>query len=232
MHTVKTRGYRYQHSISCSKCPIFRTFAFFSVSIYKLDLKLPWTVSPWYQQHANMYRSPYLQMVAELWQNAVKHASQQGTTPHNTHREGSDRIVLFGFLPDGNGRSCGLHPFGCGNSLVLNREDSGVGLHLRLRSFVPHELACYTMNDGGSYWRSLLKYSESSIQMQWKGLGKLFLRRFSFPWIASSFLLSLDCPRRITTTTTRDTRLKVSATFRHCGYCRDGEVRFVKDGGL
>jgi hypothetical protein len=89
-------------------------------------------------------------MVAELWQNAVKHTSQQGTTPHNTLGLIMERIVLVGFLPDGNGRSCGLHPFGCGNSLVLNREDSGVGLHLRLRSFVPHELACYTMNDGGS----------------------------------------------------------------------------------
>ena len=82
-------GYRYQHSIS-SKCPIFQTFAFFSVSIYKLDLKLPWMVSPCYQQHTHMYRSPYLQMVAEFWQNAIKHASQQGTTPHNTHREASD----------------------------------------------------------------------------------------------------------------------------------------------
>ena len=61
-----------------------------------------------------------------------------------------ERIVLGVFLPDGNARSCGLHPFGCGNSLVLNREDLGMGLHLRLRSFVHHELACYTTNDDGS----------------------------------------------------------------------------------
>ena len=34
--------------------------------------------------------------------------------------------------------------------MVLNREDLGVGLHLRLCSFVCHELTCYTMNDDGS----------------------------------------------------------------------------------
>ena len=60
------------------------------------------------------------------------------------------RIVLVSFLPDGNGRSCELHPFGCGNILVVNRDDMGVGLHLRLRSFVRNELACYTMNSNGS----------------------------------------------------------------------------------
>ena len=60
------------------------------------------------------------------------------------------RIVLVSFLPDGNGRSCELHPFGCGNILVVNRNDMGVGLHLHLRSFVRHELACYTMNSDGS----------------------------------------------------------------------------------
>ena len=61
-----------------------------------------------------------------------------------------ERIVLVSFLPNGNGRSCVLHPFGCGNTLVLNREHSGVGLHLRLRSFVRNELACYIMKDDGS----------------------------------------------------------------------------------
>ena len=61
-----------------------------------------------------------------------------------------ERIVLVGFLPDGNQRSCVLHPFGCGNTLVLNQEDSGGGLHFRLRCFVQKELACYYMNDDGS----------------------------------------------------------------------------------
>ena len=41
-----------------------------------------------------------------------------------------ERIVLIGFLPDGNGHSCELNPFGCGNSLEVNRVGSGVGLWL------------------------------------------------------------------------------------------------------
>ena len=33
---------------------------------------------------------------------------------------------------------------------MVNRDDGGVGLRLRLRSFVEHELACYTINNNGS----------------------------------------------------------------------------------
>jgi len=36
-------------------------------------------------------------------------------------------IVIVGFLPDNNGRSCALHPFGCGNIVVLQCNDGGVG---------------------------------------------------------------------------------------------------------
>jgi hypothetical protein len=61
-----------------------------------------------------------------------------------------ERIVLVGFLLEGNGHSCELHPFGCGNSMVVNRVDSGVGLCLWLRSFVRNELAGYIMNDDGT----------------------------------------------------------------------------------
>ena len=61
-----------------------------------------------------------------------------------------ERIVLEGFLPDSNGRCCAQHPFGCGNALVLNRDDMGVGLRLHLCSFVRNELACCTMNADGS----------------------------------------------------------------------------------
>jgi hypothetical protein len=61
-----------------------------------------------------------------------------------------ERIVLVGFLPNNNWHSCPNHHFGCGNSLGLNREDLGIGVHLRLRSFVRHKLACYTMNKDGS----------------------------------------------------------------------------------
>ena len=55
------------------------------------------------------------------------------------------RVVLVGFLTDNNGRNCDLHPFGCGNALILNRDDWGVGIRLRLCMMVEHELAGYTM---------------------------------------------------------------------------------------
>ena len=61
-----------------------------------------------------------------------------------------NRIILVGFLPRDNVRSCELHPFGCGNTLVLNREDGGVGMCLRMRMSAPHELACYTINGDGT----------------------------------------------------------------------------------
>ena len=61
-----------------------------------------------------------------------------------------ERSVLVGFLPDSNGRSCSSHPFGCGNSMVLNHDDLGIGMHLLLRCFVRHELACYTIDENGS----------------------------------------------------------------------------------
>ena len=60
-----------------------------------------------------------------------------------------ERIVLVGFLPCNNGCNCELHLFGCGKSLVLNRDDYGVGLRLRLRMMAPHELACYTIKTDG-----------------------------------------------------------------------------------
>ena len=37
------------------------------------------------------------------------------------------RIIIVAFLPDNNARSCALHPFGCGNIVVLHRDDDGVG---------------------------------------------------------------------------------------------------------
>ena len=60
------------------------------------------------------------------------------------------QIVLVALLPCDNGPSCDMHPFGCGNSLVLNRKDYGVGMLLRLRMMVPNELSCYTINSDGS----------------------------------------------------------------------------------
>jgi hypothetical protein len=60
------------------------------------------------------------------------------------------RIVIVGFLPDNNGRSCALHPFGCGNIVVLQRNDGGVGMLLRVRMLVRDELACFAVNPDGS----------------------------------------------------------------------------------
>ena len=61
-----------------------------------------------------------------------------------------NHIVLVGVWPCDDGHSCELHPFGCGNSLVLNRENNGVGMCLRLRMTAPHKLACYTINGDGT----------------------------------------------------------------------------------
>jgi len=60
-------------------------------------------------------------------------------------------IVLVGLLPCDNGRSCNLHPFGCGNLLVLNRSYYVVDIHLRIQiTMVPNKRACYIMNSSGS----------------------------------------------------------------------------------
>ncbi len=37
------------------------------------------------------------------------------------------RIIIVAFLPDNNAQSCALDPFGCGNIVVLHRDDDGVG---------------------------------------------------------------------------------------------------------
>jgi hypothetical protein len=60
------------------------------------------------------------------------------------------RIVIVGFLPDNNRRSCAVHPFGCGNILVLQRGNGGVGMLLRVRMIVENELACFALNPDGA----------------------------------------------------------------------------------
>ena len=60
------------------------------------------------------------------------------------------RIVLVGFLPTNDGRSCALHPFGCGNALVLERPTHGVGLQIRMKLVARIHLAGYLVNDDGS----------------------------------------------------------------------------------
>jgi hypothetical protein len=59
------------------------------------------------------------------------------------------RIVLVGFLPDGHGRSCVEHPYGCGNALI-ERPDNGVGTVVRLRLVELTNLACHLVREDGT----------------------------------------------------------------------------------
>ena len=59
------------------------------------------------------------------------------------------RIVLVGFLPDGHGRSCERHPYGCGNAL-LESPGNGVGSMVRLRLVEETNLAGYLVRDDGT----------------------------------------------------------------------------------
>ncbi len=60
------------------------------------------------------------------------------------------QVILVGFLPNDNGRACALHPFGCGNSLVLETSSRGVGMRIRLRLVDKSHLAGYEVLADGS----------------------------------------------------------------------------------
>ena len=86
-----------------------------------------------------------------------------------------ERIVLVGFLERNNRHSCELHPFGCGDSLVLNRDDWGVDLHLRLCTMkAANELACYIISSNGSDGVVLVSQQESmrleTMDLGWMGV--------------------------------------------------------------
>ena len=59
-------------------------------------------------------------------------------------------IVLVGIGHFDNGRSCENHPGGCGDALVLSKEDFGVGMLLRIRRSGPNELAVYVIKTDGT----------------------------------------------------------------------------------
>ena len=59
-------------------------------------------------------------------------------------------IILVGFIETNNGCRCDSHPDGCGNFLVVERFDNGVGMELRLRMKVADELACYVIKPDGT----------------------------------------------------------------------------------
>ena len=58
-------------------------------------------------------------------------------------------IVIVGLLPDNNCCSCVLYPFGCGNIMVLQCTDDGLGMHLCICMIMPDELACFEINPNG-----------------------------------------------------------------------------------
>jgi hypothetical protein len=59
------------------------------------------------------------------------------------------RVVLVGFLPSDHGRSCQVHPYGCGNALI-EEEGDGVGRLIRLRLVENIHLAGYVIKDDGT----------------------------------------------------------------------------------
>jgi hypothetical protein len=62
------------------------------------------------------------------------------------------RIILVGFLPTDDGRSCERHPFpyGCGNSWIYDSGYHGVGMQIRLRLVGGSHLAGYTVQVDGT----------------------------------------------------------------------------------
>jgi hypothetical protein len=59
-------------------------------------------------------------------------------------------IILVGFGHFDNGRSCEVHPGGCGDALVLSKEDFGVGMLLRIHNSIPNELAVHVIKKDGT----------------------------------------------------------------------------------
>ena len=58
-------------------------------------------------------------------------------------------FIIVGFIKCNDGRTCNSHLDGCGNKLVLERHDNGVGMVLHVQMMAPKELACFVMGDDG-----------------------------------------------------------------------------------
>jgi hypothetical protein len=73
--------------------------------------------------------------------------SQQQRTTATTQQIMVYQVILVGFLPNDNGRSCSIHPFECGNALVLAEDGKrhGVGMKLRMWLVDKTHLAGYQM---------------------------------------------------------------------------------------
>ena len=80
-------------------------------------------------------------------------------------------IILVGFLPTDNGRSCVQHPYGCGNFWVLEKALShGVGMQIHLRLVDGSHLAGYIVEADGSeqFWCERQKKELSPIEVNSK----------------------------------------------------------------
>ena len=82
---------------------------------------------------------------------------QEASHTHHPHKYNElayspphDRITIVGFIMTNNHQAWDMHPYGCGNKLVMETDNYGVGLLLHLCRMVPHELACYTILPDGS----------------------------------------------------------------------------------
>jgi hypothetical protein len=58
-------------------------------------------------------------------------------------------IIIVHLIKCNNHNTCYLHPDGCMNTDVLERDDHGVGMLARLHMMVQNELACYAINTDG-----------------------------------------------------------------------------------
>ena len=144
------------------------THTLFVLNIVCLD-------SPHQEQHLHMCRSPWVPLVAELCHYDLKLTTHHTCIKHTHHAQHKSWDLCFAtsiisissptisatfplphlgddvsFVESNNGRRCDLHPDGCGNSLVLERDDHGVGMELWLRMKVVDEMACYTIKPDGT----------------------------------------------------------------------------------
>ena len=123
-----------------------------------------------------MCRSPWVALVVELCHHDLKLTTHHTRIEHTHHSQHKSwdlcftaliisipspmisitfppphlHVIIMGFVESNNGCRCDLHPDGCGNSLVLERDDHHVGMELRLRMKVMDKIACYTIKPDGT----------------------------------------------------------------------------------
>jgi hypothetical protein len=98
-----------------------------------------------------MFSSTELRLVVRLCLFAAKPTTLAYITVYKLIKIIMECIVLIGFLECNNRCSCRLHPFGRGNSFVLNWDDWGICLRVHLHTTkVANELDCCIISSNGS----------------------------------------------------------------------------------